>query len=46
MQNFKELSGFFEKSIAAPHGEEEGLMAPTSNSSSIYYFANNYTYGL
>ena len=46
MKNCKELSSFLVKSTRAPHGEEEGLLAPTSNSSSIYYFTYNYSYGL
>ena len=46
MQNCKEPSSFFAKSTRAPHGKEEGLMAPTSNSSSIYYFTSNYSCGL
>ena len=43
MQNRKELSGFFANSTGAPHGEEEGLMAPTSNNSTIYYLSKNYS---
>ena len=35
MQNLKEQSVFFAKSIGAPYGKEEGLIAPTSSSSSI-----------
>ena len=31
------------KSTGAPRGKEEGLMAPTSNSSAVYYFTNNYS---
>ena len=46
MQNCKELSEFLAKSIGAPHNEEEVLMAPTSNSTFIYYLTNNYSYGL
>ena len=46
MQNCNEPSAFFVNSIRAPHGEEEAFMAPTSNSSSIYYFTNNYSWGL
>ena len=37
----QELSGFFENNAGAPHSKKEGLIAPTSNSSSIYYFNNS-----
>ena len=46
MQKYKKLSVFFKKSTKTPYGKEEGLMAPTSDSSSIYYFSNNYSYKL
>ena len=36
MKKCKELSDFFVKSTRAPYGEDKGLMAPTSGSSSIY----------
>ena len=45
-KNAKTHLAFFSKSTGAPHSEEEGLMAPTSNSFFIYYFTNNYSYGL
>ena len=34
------------KSTGAPHSKEKGLIAPTSNSSSICCFTNNYSYEL
>ena len=37
---------FFAKSNRAPHSEDEGIMAPTSNLSSVYCITNNYSYGL
>ena len=43
MQKCKEPSGFFAKITKATQGEKEGLMTPTSNSSSIDYFINNYS---
>ena len=46
IQKCKELSGFFAKSTRGPHGIDEDLMAPNSNSSLTYYFTNNYSYGL
>ena len=46
MQNCKEPSSFFTKGTGASQGEEEGLLAPTSNGSSTYYFTNNNSYGL
>ena len=46
MKNLKEPYGLFEKSTGASHSEEEGLIAPASNISSIYCFAYSYFYGL
>ena len=45
MQKHKEPSGYFKKSTEALHGEQEGLKAPISSNSLIYYFANNFSYG-
>ena len=44
--NHKEPSGFFTKSTGDLYGEEEGLMAPTSNSFSIFHLTNNFSYRL
>ena len=35
-----------ENSTGAPHGEEDGCIAPASNSSSNYFFISNYSWGL
>ena len=46
MQKHKEPSGFFANNTGANHSKVEGLMAPTSKSSSIGLFTNNFSYGL
>ena len=46
MQKCSDPSGFLENSTGAPHGEEDGRIAPASNSSSNYFFISNYSWGL
>ena len=46
MQKHSDPSGFLENSTGAPHGEEDGCIAPASNSSSNYFFISNYSWGL
>ena len=42
MQKLSDPSGFLENSTGAPHGEEDGHIAPASNSS-IFFSINNYS---
>ena len=42
MQKYSELSGLFEKSTGAPHGDGDVCMDPASSSYSIYYLISNY----
>ena len=46
MQKRSDPSGFLANSTGAPHGEEDGRIAPASNSSSNYFFISNYSWGL
>ena len=46
MQKSSDPSGFLANSTGAPHGEEDGLIAPASNNSSNYFLISNYSWGL
>ena len=46
MQKRSDPSGFFTNSTGAPHGEEDGCIAPASNNSSNYFLISNYSWGL
>ena len=46
MQKHSDPSGFLANSFGAPHGEEDGLIAPDSNNSSNYFLISNYSWGL
>ena len=41
MQKRSDLSGFFANRTGAPHGDNEGLIAPASNNSFIYILMSN-----
>ena len=46
MQKCSNLSGLLAKSTSAPHRDEDGHIAPASNSSSYYFLISNYSWGL
>ena len=46
MQKHSDPSGFLANSTSAPHGEEDGHIAPASNNSSNYFLISNYSWGL
>ena len=45
MQKHSDPSGFLANSTGAPHGEEDGHIAPASNNSSNYFLISNYSLG-
>ena len=46
MQKRSDLSSLLANSTGAPHGEEDGCIAPASNNSSSYFLISNYSWGL
>ena len=46
MQKCSDPSSFLENSTRAPHGEEDGHIAPASNNSSNYFLISNNSWGL
>ena len=46
MQKCSDPSGFLVNSTGAPHGKEDGHIAPASNNCSNYFLINNYSWGL
>ena len=46
MQKCSDPSGFLENSIGAPHGKENGCIAPASNNSTNYFLNSNNSWGL
>ena len=43
MQKHSDPSGFFAKSMGAPHSDENGQIVPASSNSSSYFLINNYS---
>ena len=43
MQKHSNLSGFFAKSMGAPHGDEDGWIVPASSNSSSYFLISNFS---
>ena len=46
MQKCSDPSGFLANSAGAPHGKEDGCIAPASNNSSNFFLISNYSWGL
>ena len=46
MQKHSDLSGFLANSTGAPHGEEDGCIAPASSIFSNYFLISDYSWGL
>ena len=46
MQKFRDPSGFLANSTGAPHGNQDGHIAPASKNTSNYFLISNYSWGL